>query len=98
MGGARMAGIFLIVAAVLSITLAVWFGTRKPKSPVTEGEHIEKKGEYWVVDVPTPNITEGMNDVQGIILHHTATADAEHALKTLTTPKGGGKLPCAYRH
>lgn len=89
MGGARMAAIFLIVAAVLSITLAVWFGTRKPKSPVTEGEHIEKKGEYWVVDVPTPNITEGMNDVQGIILHHTATADAEHALKTLTTPKGG---------
>ena len=90
--GSRLSCVFLIVAAVLAVGLAVWFGTMKPKSPVTEGEHIEKKGEYWEVDVPTPNITEGMNDVEGIILHHTATDNAEHALKTLTTP--AGKVSC----
>ena len=39
MGGARMAGIFLIVAAILSICLAIWLGIRKPESPAKQKKH-----------------------------------------------------------
>lgn len=89
--GDIMAGIFLMVAGVIAILLAIWFGTReRPDVPITEGEHIEKdKHGYWVVDVPTPNVTEGVNEVEGIILHHTATSTGEQALRTLTSPKSG---------
>lgn len=42
---------------------------------------------YSVVSVPTPNIGEGVNTVEGIVLHHTAAKDRKSAIHTLTTPE-----------
>lgn len=32
----------------------------------------EKPGKYWVTHLLTPNVYEGINEVEGIVLHHTA--------------------------
>lgn len=83
-------GAFLVVSLTIGIILTLYISHLPTKSPITEGEHIEKDEHgYWVVDVPTPNVTEGTNDVEGIILHHTATANGEQALKALTSPRSG---------
>lgn len=42
---------------------------------------------YEEVSYPTPNIGKGMNRVEGIVLHHTASKDVEYALYTLTKPE-----------
>lgn len=52
------------------------------------GEGI-KVGNYWVVDRPTPNLTEGRNEVSAVILHHTATDSIEQSLDILTNPDKG---------
>lgn len=46
-----------------------------------------KIGNYWVEKRPTPNVGKGKNDVQGIILHHTANKTIFDALGALRTPK-----------
>lgn len=45
--------------------------------------------EYKVINMPTPNITPGVNDVRGIILHHTAEPTAQSSLDILSR-KGSG--------
>ncbi len=45
--------------------------------------------DYKSDTVPTPNITPGVNDVQGVILHHTAEPTAQSSLEKLTR-KGSG--------
>ncbi len=44
----------------------------------------EKKGKYWEVIYPTESKSIGINDAQGIILHHTAARKIKHALKMFT--------------
>lgn len=40
---------------------------------------------YQEISSPTPNITQGKsNQVQGVILHHTASSDAKNAIRKLT--------------
>lgn len=46
-----------------------------------------KVGNFWVVDLPTPNIGEGNNEVQGVILHHTASETLYNALSWLCNPE-----------
>ena len=79
---------FLVMSLGIAVVLAIFADIEPIYVPITEGVHIEmdEKG-YHVIDVPTPNITEGVNDVKGIILHHTATATGEQALRTLTAPR-----------
>lgn len=45
--------------------------------------------DYKSDTVPTPNITPGVNDVQGVILHHTAEPTAQSSLEKLTQGLGG---------
>lgn len=40
---------------------------------------------YREVKYPTPNITQGRNRVQGVVLHHTATFTVAQSLRTLTS-------------
>lgn len=49
--------------------------------------HIDK--EYKVVEMSTPNVDKGINEVKGIVLHHTATASLEESIEKLTTPGSG---------
>lgn len=46
-------------------------------------------GKFRVYEYDTPNIAEGKNGVKGVVLHHTATADAKEAFSKLTTPGSG---------
>ncbi len=48
-----------------------------------------KVGDYWVVDRPTPNVTDGKNEITAVILHHTATDSIEQSLDILTNPDMG---------
>ena len=41
---------------------------------------------YQSYSRPTPNIGKGVNDVNGIVLHHTASPSLKSAISTLTTP------------
>lgn len=46
-----------------------------------------KDGDFWVYDKPTPNVSEGENKVQGIVLHHTAASSINGALSALRDPR-----------
>lgn len=46
-----------------------------------------KVGDFWVEDHPSPNIGEGKNRVEAIILHHTASTTIKDALGALCSPK-----------
>lgn len=47
------------------------------------------KPVYKVEEVPTPNVDKGINEVRGIVLHHTAEPSAASALAKLTTAGSG---------
>lgn len=49
----------------------------------------ESKAPYRVVDCPTPNKGEGVNSVEGIVLHHTAEDSIEKSIRILTSPAKG---------
>lgn len=95
-GNKRAAWLLVILIAVLMITgilFSVFLSEEEEYASITEGAPKEKDAEgFWVVDMPTPNVSEGVNKVEGIILHHTATENGEEALKLLTTP--GSNVSC----
>ena len=50
--------------------------------------NMEKKS-YPEINYPTPNIEpDSINELQGIVLHHTALPTVEAALRELTRPRG----------
>lgn len=50
---------------------------------------IMEKKQYTEISHPTPNIEpDSVNEMLGVILHHTALPSVEEALKELTRPKG----------
>lgn len=56
----------------------------------TDTDSIPHKNKvYKVVEMATPNIDKGINEVKGIVLHHTATASLEESIEKLTTPGSG---------
>lgn len=67
---------------------AVSFSTREevPKKVITI-KRKAKVGDFWVVDVPTPNVENGTNKLRGIVLHHTASRSAGYAIATLCNPE-----------
>lgn len=68
----------LIVAAITSL-VAIGMGACK----VTPSDCSDK---YRVVSYPTPNFDpDKVNDVEGVILHHTAEPTVEHSLAVLTS-------------
>lgn len=77
------AGFFLIFNTISNETES------DTNSLITNGKHVEKDGFFTVVDVPTPNISDAKNSVEGIILHHTAVESGEKALDILTRPGSG---------
>ena len=46
-------------------------------------KHITRDRSYHEIECSTAKVGEGTNEVQGIILHHTATTDVRETLKTL---------------
>jgi len=64
--------VFFFVCLVSSVSLYCW-RHRTPK-------------HYKEVYLPTSNIGEGINAVEGIVLHHTAAKNAKSALYTFRSP------------
>jgi len=70
-----------IVVAIASIIIYFY-------APKDEFVAAPKDGEnYKEISFPTPNLTQGKNKVQGVVLHHTATASIKQSLVALTSPK-----------
>lgn len=69
----------------------------KPSQVMSEEDSIrqqspewEKPGKYWETYRPTPNVTAGINDVEGVVLHHTAfDGTAEQVVAALSNPSFG---------
>lgn len=59
------------------------------QTPQAESVYDLNKPVYKVVEIPTPNVGEGINRVSGIVLHHTAEPTAESALAKLTASGSG---------
>ena len=79
-----------IVAAVAIVALAlgVYCWARPADKKV-------KKPKYEEVSYPTPNYdTEKVNEVQGVILHHTAEPTIERSLAVLTSTEKGVGTHC----
>lgn len=65
---------------------------KAPQKDAVTSAQVKKdtvKKDYKVIEYPTPNVSPGVNEVKGIVLHHTATADAQEALEKMTTPGQG---------
>lgn len=57
------------------------------KSSETTSDSLAKLRHFKEVDYPTPNYEpDSVNEVLGVILHHTAEPTAENALKILSSP------------
>ncbi len=76
---------YIVLASLLSgvalAAISVWIGH---KSDGSDGKH------YKVVQYPTPNFDEEkVNEVRGVILHHTAEKTVERSLEILTSVEKG---------
>lgn len=57
------------------------------KSSEITSDSLEKLRHFKEVDFPTPNYEpDSVNEVLGVILHHTAEPTPENALKILSSP------------
>lgn len=80
-----MKKVLISIACIASATLlwAVSQGSMQQQ----EEPYVWKTG-YQEVSHPTPNIDhDAVNDVQGVILHHTAEPTAQRSLEVLTSSK-----------
>lgn len=76
-----LASIALIVVAFSAVCIhSLHRKTSRPSDEI-------RVGKYYVKEMPTPNISKHRNDVQGIILHHTADRSAMRAIEGLRSPK-----------
>ena len=83
LGGAALLGIVAIVYA-----LNIMKGTEKENTE-------EVKKEYRVIPYPTQNYDrEKVNEVRGVILHHTALPTIERSLEVLTLPENKVSSHC----
>ena len=83
LGGAALLGIVAIVYA-----LNIMKGTEEEKIE-------EAKKEYRVIPYPTQNYDrEKVNEVRGVILHHTALPTIERSLEVLTLPENKVSSHC----
>ena len=52
------------------------------------GVNVTKVGDFWEVEIPTPNVDRrGTNKLRGIVLHHTASQNVRNAVITLCDPE-----------
>lgn len=73
------------------ITLVFIFTLSTNAIVMAENNKVKKKG-FSEVNYPTPNVDpDRVNEVQGVILHHTDEPTAELALQVLTYGKKGQK-------
>ena len=83
-------GLTMLLLAVLVAAFTFSCRSRAEDKTVTTEEIVEQppvKKDYAVKHVPTPNYDrQRANDVQGIILHHTAEPTVEKSLAILTSP------------
>ncbi|MBR5083475.1 MAG: N-acetylmuramoyl-L-alanine amidase [Prevotella sp.] len=83
LGGAALLGIVAIVYA-----LNIMKGTEEENTE-------EVKKEYRVIPYPTQNYDrEKVNEVRGVILHHTALPTIERSLEVLTLPENKVSSHC----
>ncbi len=66
-----------------------WFSERDVEDVECKHMRIKAPDGFWVTELPTPNVSEGTNKVEGIVLHHTATESGEKSLEILTDPESG---------
>lgn len=84
--------VYMIVAVVVVAAMGLgycWLEDRDADVAECKEMRIKAPDGFYVTEVPTPNVAEGVNKVQGIVLHHTATESVEKSLKILTDPKSG---------
>ena len=76
-----MKAVFCLMAGMVAV---MFWSCEKTVPHVVESHH-----EYEEVDYPTPNIkADSVNEVLGVILHHTALPTIDEALHELTRPHG----------
>lgn len=81
-------------SAVLLGILGLIYVLITTKDPVIEKPAVVKK-EYRVVSYPTQNYDrEKVNEVRGVILHHTALPTIERSLEVLTLPENKVSSHC----
>lgn len=83
---------YLIIALTVVAALGLgycWFCERDIDDVECRHMRIQAPDGFWVTEMPTPNVSEGTNEVEGIVLHHTATESGEKSLKILTDPESG---------
>lgn len=82
--------LLILLLAVIVVALTFVFFTRANESSGTLDENVEQqtmKKVYKVKYYPTPNYDKDrVNDVTGIVLHHTAEPTVEKSLAILTSP------------
>lgn len=72
--------ISLAIAGVITVVIILlWPVTEKATTPLSPLDMVrmqspdwEKPGKYWMTHLTTPNVYEGVNTVEGVVLHHTA--------------------------
>ncbi len=86
--------IIALTGVIAIITILFWPVPEKSEAPLSPIDEVrmqstdwEKPGKYWVTHLATPNIYEGINTVEGVVLHHTAyDGTAQRIAKALCRP------------
>lgn len=80
--------ISILVVAAMGLGFC-WFCERDADDVECKHMRIQAPDGFWVTEMPTPNVSDGTNKVEGIVLHHTATESGEKSLDILTDPESG---------
>lgn len=87
----------------IALTVVAYAACRKISRPAAHAPRQEtslrfenkvKKGNFWEYTCLTPNVSRGKNRVEGIVLHHTATASTRASLRIMTGNRPKGKVSC----
>lgn len=73
----------IVLILIIAIILLAYFLCKPSRNDSTL---LEDWNSYRIVDYPTPNVApDTINEVLGVVLHHTAEPTAEKALRILTS-------------
>lgn len=88
----RPVTVYLIVALIVVAAMGLgymWLDRSDAGVAENRDMRIKAPDGFWVTRIDTPNVSEGKNAVEGIVLHHTATESLEKSLKILTDSASG---------
>lgn len=84
--------IIFVCTSALFIIASSSFMNNSLKTDNASNQKKEKK--YKVIDHPTPNLGEGTNSVEGIVLHNTEIPTIEESVFKLCNNKGNNRVSC----